>query len=161
MSRQLFYNGRVYRDHRFETLCVLSENGVITEIGEWISAPEAERIDLKGRRLVPGFLDIHTHGAAGVDVNSADPDGYEKISRFMASQGTTGWLGSVLTDTREQTLTCIEAYKQWKDMEHKFPHIHRSQHFLRVLLLNFFILQFLLHIRALCRSICCRVKIFL
>ncbi len=30
MSRQLFYNGRVYRDHRFETLCVLSENGVIT-----------------------------------------------------------------------------------------------------------------------------------
>jgi N-acetylglucosamine-6-phosphate deacetylase len=92
MSRQLFYNGRVYRDHRFETLCVLSENGVITEIGEWISAPEAERIDLKGRRLVPGFLDIHTHGAAGVDVNSADPDGYEKISRFMASQGTTGWV---------------------------------------------------------------------
>ena len=119
MSRQLFYNGRVYRDHRFETLCVLSENGVITEIGEWIYAPEAERIDLKGRRLVPGFLDIHTHGAAGVDVNSADPDGYEKISRFMASQGTTGWLGSVLTDTREQTLTCIEAYKHWKDMEHK------------------------------------------
>lgn len=119
MGRQLFYNGRVYRDHRFETLCVLSENGVITEIGEWISAPEAERIDLKGRRLVPGFLDIHTHGAAGVDVNSADPDGYEKISRFMASQGTTGWLGSVLTDTREQTLTCIEAYKQWKGMEHR------------------------------------------
>lgn len=119
MSRQLFYNGRVYRDHRFETLCVLSENGVITEIGEWISAPEAERIDLKGRRLVPGFLDIHTHGAAGVDVNSADPDGYEKISRFMASQGTTGWLGSVLTDTKEQTLACIEAYKQWNGMEHK------------------------------------------
>ena len=56
MSRQLFYNGRVYRDHRFETLCVLSENGVITEIGEWISAPEAERIDLKGRRLVPGWM---------------------------------------------------------------------------------------------------------
>lgn len=117
MSRQLFYNGHVYRDHRFETLCVLAENGVITEIGEWISAPEAERIDLKGRRLAPGFLDIHTHGAAGVDVNSADPNGYEKISRFMASQGTTGWLGSVLTDTKEQTLACIEAYKQWKGME--------------------------------------------
>lgn len=92
---------------------------MIIEIGEWISAPEAERIDLKGRRLVPGFLDIHTHGAAGVDVNSADPDGYEKISRFMASQGTTGWLGSVLTDTKEQTLACIEAYKQWKGMEHR------------------------------------------
>ena len=114
MSKVLFYNGYVYKDHSFQRLNVLAEDGKITHIGEWISDPEAERVDLKGRRLVPGFLDIHTHGAAGVDVNSADTEGYEKICRFMASQGTTGWLGSVLTDTREQTMACIEAYKDWK-----------------------------------------------
>lgn len=114
MSKVLFYNGLVYKEHKFQRLNVLAEDGKITHIGEWISDPEAERVDLKGRRLVPGFLDIHTHGAAGVDVNSADTEGYEKICRFMASQGTTGWLGSVLTDTREQTLACIEAYKDWK-----------------------------------------------
>ena len=119
MSRQLFYNGLVYMDHRFQKLCVLTEDGAIAGIGEWISDPQAERIDLKGRRLTPGFLDIHTHGAAGADVNGADPAGYEKISCFMASQGTVGWLGSVLTDTKEQTLACIEAYKKWKTMEHK------------------------------------------
>ena len=73
MSRQLFYNGRVYRDHRFETLCVLSENGVITEIGEWISAPEAERIDLKGRRLVPDFEYIITMVAARVGCKQRRP----------------------------------------------------------------------------------------
>ena len=114
MSKVLFYNGLVYKEHKFQRLNVLAEDGKITHIGEWISDLEAERVDLKGRRLVPGFLDIHTHGAAGVDVNSADTEGYEKICRFMASQGTTGWLGSVLTDTREQTLACIEAYKDWK-----------------------------------------------
>jgi N-acetylglucosamine-6-phosphate deacetylase len=114
MSKVLFYNGYVYKDHSFQRLNVLAEDGKITHIGEWISDPEAERVDLKGRRLVPGFLDIHTHGAAGVDVNSADTEGYEKICRFMATQGTTEWLGSVLTDTREQTLACIEAYKDWK-----------------------------------------------
>lgn len=114
MSKVLFYNGLVYKDHSFQPLNVLAEDGVITRVGEWISDPEAERVDLKGRRLAPGFLDIHTHGAAGVDVNSADTAGYEKICRFMATQGTTGWLGSVLTDTREQTLACIEAYKDWK-----------------------------------------------
>ena len=114
MSKVLFYNGLVYKDHSFQPFNVLAEDGIITRIGEWISDPEAERVDLKGRRLAPGFLDIHTHGAAGVDVNSADTAGYEKICRFMATQGTTGWLGSVLTDTREQTLACIEAYKDWK-----------------------------------------------
>lgn len=114
MSKVLFYNGLVYKDHSFQPLNVLAEDGVITRVGEWISDPEAERVDLKGRRLAPGFLDIHTHGAAGVDVNSADTAGYEKICRFMATQGTTEWLGSVLTDTREQTLACIDAYKDWK-----------------------------------------------
>ena len=118
MSKALFYNGKVYKDHKFQKLNVLVENGKIAQVGEWISDAEAERIDLKGRRLVPGFLDIHTHGAAGVDVNSADTEGYEKICRFFASQGTTGWLGSVLTDTKEQTLACIEAYKRWKKIEH-------------------------------------------
>ena len=109
MGRKIFYNGLIYKDHHFQPLSVLAEDGVITRIGEWIADFEAERVDLKGLRLAPGFLDIHTHGAAGVDVNSADPEGYEKISCFMASQGTTGWLGSVLTDTKEQTMACIDA----------------------------------------------------
>ena len=119
MSKVIFYNGEVYKDHKFQRLNVLAEDGKIVRIGEWISDAEAIRVDLKGRRLVPGFLDIHTHGAAGVDVNSADTDGYEKICRFFASQGTTGWLGSVLTDTKEQTMACIEAYKRWKEIDHQ------------------------------------------
>lgn len=119
MSKVIFYNGEVYKDHKFQRLNVLAEDGKIVRIGEWISDAEAIRVDLKGLRLVPGFLDIHTHGAAGVDVNSADTDGYEKICRFFASQGTTGWLGSVLTDTKEQTMACIEAYKRWKEIDHQ------------------------------------------
>ena len=43
MSRQLFYNGLVYMDHRFQKLCVLTEDGAIAGIGEWISDPQAER----------------------------------------------------------------------------------------------------------------------
>lgn len=119
MNKTLFYNGFIYVNHSFQPLQVLTENGRILRVGEWIPSPEAKRVDLRGFRLAPGFLDIHTHGAAGVDVNSADSDGYEKICRFMASQGTTGWLGSILTDTREQTLACIEEYKTWKKGTHR------------------------------------------
>jgi len=55
MSKVLFYNGLVYKEHKFQRLNVLAEDGKIIRIGEWISDPEAERVDLKGRRLVPGF----------------------------------------------------------------------------------------------------------
>ncbi len=68
-------------------------------------------IDARGNYVVPGFIDVHLHGAVGVDANSADILGYEKISKFLATQGVTSWLASVLTDTKEQTLSCIDAVK--------------------------------------------------
>lgn len=68
-------------------------------------------VDAAGLRVLPGFH-LHTHGAAGVDVNAADAEGLRTIGRFFASQGVTGWLCSVLTDTPEQTLWCMEQARQ-------------------------------------------------
>lgn len=117
--KTLLKGGTVYRDHRFVAADILTEDGVIRQIGSNLEADGAEVFDVSGYRIVPGFLDIHTHGAVGVDVNAAKPEDFEKVCRFQASQGTTGWLGSVLTDTREQTLWCIEQFKQWENLEHK------------------------------------------
>ena len=72
-----------------------------------------------GKKVVPGFIDVHTHGAVGVDVNAATAEDYEKICRFAAGNGTTSWLCSVLTDTKEQTEWCIDEYKKHQKMEHK------------------------------------------
>ena len=65
-------------------------------------------LDADGLTVLPGFIDVHTHGAANVDVNAADEEGLRTIGRFFASQGVTGWLCSILTDTPEQTLWCLE-----------------------------------------------------
>ncbi|MDO5406858.1 MAG: N-acetylglucosamine-6-phosphate deacetylase [Eubacteriales bacterium] len=116
--RTLFENGNFYLNHGFVKGSLLVEDGEILEIGADVKAEGAEIVDLEGKTVVPGFIDIHTHGAVGVDVNGADAAGFEKICRFFASQGTTSWLGSVLTDTREQTLWAIDQYKQWKAGEH-------------------------------------------
>lgn len=115
----LLKGGMVYQGHEFVPADLLIQEGVIGRIGNGLAEEGACVVDVSGKQIVPGFLDIHTHGAVGVDVNGAKAEDYEKICRFQASQGTTGWLCSVLTDTREQTLRCIDEYKRWKTLEHK------------------------------------------
>ncbi len=105
MEQLLFTNGRVYRDGQFRREDVLAEDGKLSFPGV---PPEGCRVvDLKGAMLVPGFLDLHTHGWDNVDVNAATAEDFAQISRFFARNGTTGWLCSILTDTEEQTLWSI------------------------------------------------------
>ena len=106
MDAVLFENGRVYEHGRFVERDLLALDGVIAPAGAPVPA-DCRRVDLAGDRLVPGFIDIHTHGGGGVDVNAADGAGFAQICRFFAAQGTTGWLCSVLTDTEEATLRSI------------------------------------------------------
>ncbi len=113
MEQFVITNALVYTGHRFVPREVYVEEGRVAQLAEKVNAPAGcPRLDLGGKRLVPGFIDIHTHGAAGVDVNAATADQLNgTIGRFFASQGTTGWLCSVLTDTPEQTLWCLDQAK--------------------------------------------------
>ena len=110
MEKTLFVRGRVYVDGRFQAGSLLVEDGRIAAFGD-LPASGLPVKDLKGRMLVPGFLDLHTHGGDGVDVNAATVEDLGKIGRFFARHGTTGWLCSILTDTPEQTLWCIDQAK--------------------------------------------------
>lgn len=105
----LFTHAMVYRQGAFREGHVLCEEGRIAAVGATLRAPDAQEINCAGLRLVPGFIDAHTHGAAGVDVNAADEDGLRKVAAFFASRGTTAWHASILTDTEDTTLRCLRA----------------------------------------------------
>lgn len=107
MSDLLIKNVQIYKDGAFENGEIACHDGKFTEA----ASTNATVLDGKGMRLVPGFIDVHTHGADGVDVNAATPEQLKQISAFFATQGTTAWLASVLTDTEEQTLKCIDNIK--------------------------------------------------
>lgn len=111
-------NGMVLIDGQFRPANIVVKNGKIHAIHKSGSNTDGlPELDAENKQVVPGFLDIHTHGGAGVDVNAATTQDIAKISRFFASQGTTGWLASVLTDTQEQTLWCIDQITKAMEQE--------------------------------------------
>ncbi len=58
-------------------------------------------IDIGGRSVLPGFIDIHTHGGTGVDFNHASADDVLSATRFFSSRGVTSYLPTILTDSPE------------------------------------------------------------
>ncbi len=118
MQELYIINGRVLTESGFSDVNLLIKEEKIAQFVEKGAIPEgAQCYDAKGRYLVPGFIDVHTHGAVNVDVNAATADDLEKISHYFATQGTTAWLCSILTDSKEQTLWCINQYKEHKNMD--------------------------------------------
>ena len=106
MNGTYIIHGQVYIDHTFQKKTIYIQDGTINLL-EADCQTSGTVFDAAGRRIVPGFIDIHTHGAVGVDINGASAEDLEKIGKFFAKNGTTSWLASILTDTEEQTSRAI------------------------------------------------------
>ena len=106
MNGTYIINGQVYIDHTFQNKAIYIQDGKINLLEPDCQA-SGTVFDAAGRKIVPGFIDVHTHGAVGVDINGASAEDLEKVGAFFAKNGTTSWLASILTDTEEQTSHAI------------------------------------------------------
>lgn len=70
-------------------------------------------VNLRGLTLFPGFIDLHIHGAVGVDTMAATAADLHKVSKFLATQGVTAWLPTLVpapaTDYERATQAITEA----------------------------------------------------
>jgi N-acetylglucosamine-6-phosphate deacetylase len=89
----------VLPERLIEATNVLIEQGAIAQITEGrgqYQGTDCATIDLSGTTLFPGFIDVHIHGAMGVDTMAADERDLERVSQFLASKGVTGWLPTLV-----------------------------------------------------------------
>jgi N-acetylglucosamine-6-phosphate deacetylase len=63
---------------------------------EWL-APEWPAVDLRGRWVLPGFVDMHVHGGGGASFTEGTEDDARKAAEFHRAQGTTSMLASLVT----------------------------------------------------------------
>ncbi len=99
----LIKNGLLYTENfTFQALDIAFENGVITAIGLPGTLPEEpEVIDAAGKYVLPGYVDLHVHGAYGTDFCDGTVADIRNMAAWEATQGVTSFCGTTMTFSEE------------------------------------------------------------
>ena len=92
----LIQSRRVWLAGQFSPLQLEIKDGRID--GVYPYALRDPDIDYKDNRILPGFMDIHTHGAYGFDTNDADPEGLRKWAGRLPEEGVASFLPTTVSD---------------------------------------------------------------
>jgi N-acetylglucosamine-6-phosphate deacetylase len=87
---------------------VVVEDGRISSVGP-PSNRHDQLVDLEDRWLLPGYIDVHAHGGAGAQCNTADPEEVAAVARFHARHGTTGLLATTVAAPVDELCTALAA----------------------------------------------------
>ena len=109
MAKITFVNGYVFRSESetFEKNNVVCENGYVVSVGNDIPN-DSEIIDLGGKYLIPGLIDVHTHGIGGHDFNYANKEQVKKMRMSYAKAGTTSVMATYASQTPEKLVQYIK-----------------------------------------------------
>ncbi len=83
-------------------------------------------VDAQGRMLLPGFVDIHSHGAGGCDTCDCKVESLRTIADCKMKEGVTSWLPTTLTLGTNTLLDVARTVKEYSDSPNgaKTPGIH-------------------------------------
>ena len=106
---------------------VLVDGQKIVAIGpanEVVIPAGAIRHDARGLTLVPGFVDVHIHGAGGRDVMEGSAAALAAITEVVARRGTTSLVATTITASAEATCQAVAGISSWARSEQSLPRGH-------------------------------------
>jgi N-acetylglucosamine-6-phosphate deacetylase len=108
-------NGRVILPRE-----IVADQAVVVEGDQILDVTEhrslgtgIQRIDVGGRYIAPGLIDIHIHGALGHTFNEPTPEAYAAITEETATRGLTALVATVATAGVGDTVECLEFGRTW------------------------------------------------
>ncbi|SHH74824.1 N-acetylglucosamine-6-phosphate deacetylase [Caloranaerobacter azorensis DSM 13643] len=108
-------NGKIiYKDSIIEDK-VLIFNEKIIDIADLQNIDRYENInliDVEGKFISPGFIDIHIHGAGGSDIMDGTMESITNISNTIAKTGVTGFLPTTMTMDKDTIYGALNVVRQ-------------------------------------------------
>ena len=95
----LIQSKKVWIADQFIPAAIEMNDGKITGVFPY-GTKEAD-VDYGDKRIVPGFIDIHCHGAFGFDTNDANEEGLRAWTKGIVTEGTTALLATTITQSEE------------------------------------------------------------
>lgn len=110
---KVFKNATVYVDGEGLKKCTVAFDEIIRSIGQNC---DGEVIHLPENAVVlPGFIDQHIHGAGGADGMDGTVEDIATIANTVAAEGTTSFLVTTMTQSRENILKAMQAVKTYRE----------------------------------------------
>ena len=126
------HNVQIFREGHFASGRIEFDETISGIFPEDESPAEGAAIDGKGGYLIPGLIDVHTHGASGADASDGDAEGLVRMARHYAAQGVTSFCPTTMTLPEERlakAVRCIRDFRRSKGCA-KIAGIHLEGPFL-------------------------------
>ncbi len=113
-------NGKIYQNEHFtDGKVLLFDEKIRGIIGSEEIPDEAQIIDAKGKYVVPGFIDVHIHGYAGVDTMDGEISALETISENIVKNGVCAYLPTTMTMEMETIRKALKSIRHFMEIQKK------------------------------------------
>jgi N-acetylglucosamine-6-phosphate deacetylase len=120
----------IYADRAFTPYDEISDAVVVLQGSKIAAAGRRGKVDLprgareihaRGKTVVPGFVDVHIHGAGGHDVMEGSREALELVTATVAARGTTSLVATTVTASEKETRESVAGIAHFILNTSQFP----------------------------------------
>jgi len=120
VGRFALINGRVVLPGAvaFRKAVVVEDARIVAVVDADALGAGVHAVDVEGRYIAPGLIDIHTHGAVGRSFNEPSAEAWATITERNAACGVTSLLATLATASVEDLVACLRLAREWRGAPH-------------------------------------------